>query len=192
MKRCAAMSMCGAMVVLAMLAVAGVAQADFLISLRSGTEIKVSRYQEEENQIAYRRFGGKITIPKKLVATVENLETGETRVFNRLLSAQELETQKKARQATMRQLQRKQDLRSVATSDWTIMWKSRADAQVGVRLRKKGESFRHLVACEVLNTDPLDIGEVHDDGDLFEVEVVRGPNTGCRGVVSLKELFTPR
>ncbi len=111
MKRCAAMSMCGAMVVLAMLAVAGVAQADFLITLRSGKKIKVSRYQEEGNQIAYRRFGGKVAIPRSRVAGIENLKTGEKQVFNHFYTAQEKKALRDAQAANLRKLERKQEIR---------------------------------------------------------------------------------
>ncbi len=129
------MRICGVVLVLAILGIGGVAHADFLITLRSGTEIEVSRYQEEGNQIAYRRFGGKIAIPKKQVATIENLETGEKRVFNRLLSAQELEAQRKAVDARMRRQVRKQDAR---LNKRYIIWNNPDDAKVGVRGTKKG------------------------------------------------------
>lgn len=112
MKRYVAMSMCGAMVVLAMLAVAGVAQADFLITLRSGKKIKVSRYQEEGNQIAYRRFGGKVAIPRSRVAGIENLKTGEKQVFNHFYTAQEKKALRDAQVANLRKLERKQEIRN--------------------------------------------------------------------------------
>ncbi len=198
MKRCAAMSMCGAMVVLAMLAVAGVAQADFLISLRSGTEIKVSRYQEEGNQIAYRRFGGKVAISKARVATIENLETGEKRVFNRLLSAQELEAQRKAVDARMRRQVRRQNARLRSNKRY-IVWNSLADAYVGVRRMKIGEPVEHLIACKPTPSEFMRLANPSESEavkllykrEYTEIEIVEGPNAGCRGVTSLYELSHP-
>jgi len=197
LKRYVAMSIGGAVVVLAILGIGGVAQADFLITLRSGKEIKVSRYQEEGNEIAYRRFGGKIAIPKKRVATIENLETGEKRVFNRLLSAQELEAQRKAVDARMRRQVRRQDARSKSNKG-SIIWRSLVDAYVGVRGMKKGEPVEHLIACRMGDSDSIRTTNGRAGAyklilkdEYAKVEIVSGPNAGCRGVTSSYEFLHP-
>ncbi len=82
MKRYVGVKVCAVLAALAILGVMGVAEADFVIILRNGSEIKVSKYEEVGDQIVYKRFGGKITVPKTRVAAIRNLKTGEKRVFN--------------------------------------------------------------------------------------------------------------
>ncbi len=83
MKRYAGLRVCTVLAALAILGVTGVAEADFVIILRNGSEIKVSRYEEAGNQIVYERYGGKITIPKTRVVAIKDLRTGEKRILNR-------------------------------------------------------------------------------------------------------------
>lgn len=56
MTRVAAVKVC-TVLALAIIALPGVAEADYLIILRNGKEIKVGGYQEERDQIVYKRFG---------------------------------------------------------------------------------------------------------------------------------------
>jgi hypothetical protein len=89
MKQYAGLKVCAVLAALAIVGVGGVAEADFLIFLRNGNDIKVSEYKEVGNQIVYKRYGGKITILKTRVAEIKNLNTGERRVFDRFGKAQE-------------------------------------------------------------------------------------------------------
>ncbi len=89
MKRYVGMKVYAVLAAWAILSVGGVAEADFLIFLRNGNEIKVSEYKEVGNQIVYKRFGGKMGIPKTRVATIKNLKSGEKQVFDRFGTAQD-------------------------------------------------------------------------------------------------------
>ncbi len=89
MKQYAGLKVCAVLAALAIVGVGGVAEADFLIFLRNGNDIKVSEYKEVGNQIVYKRYGGKITVPKTGVKAIKNLETGEKRVFDRFGKVQE-------------------------------------------------------------------------------------------------------
>jgi len=89
MKRYLGMRVCAALAAFAIVGVAEVAEADFLIILRNGSEIKVRQYEEVGDQIVYKRYGGKMGIPKTRVATIKNLKTGEKQVFDRFGSAQD-------------------------------------------------------------------------------------------------------
>ena len=73
MKRTGNVKVCVVLAILVILGVGGVAEADYLIILRSGKEIKVRRYEEQGDKIVYKRYGGKISIPKAHVATIKDL-----------------------------------------------------------------------------------------------------------------------
>ena len=83
------MKVCTVLATLAILGVAGVAEADYLIILRSGKEITVRRYEEQGDQIVYKRYGGKISIPKAHIASIKDLDTGQERVFGGSHTVQE-------------------------------------------------------------------------------------------------------
>jgi hypothetical protein len=89
MRQYAGLKVCAVLAALAIVGVAGVAEADFVIFLRNGNDIKVSEYRDVGNHIVYERYGGKITVPKTGVKAIKNLETGEKRVFDRFGKAQE-------------------------------------------------------------------------------------------------------
>ncbi len=89
MKQYAGLKVCAVLAALAIVGVGGVAEADFVIFLRNGNDIKVSKYKDAGNHIVYERYGGKITVPKTRVKAIKNLETGEKRVFDRFGKTQE-------------------------------------------------------------------------------------------------------
>ena len=62
---------------LAIVGVAPVAEADFLILLRNGREIKVSDYEEQGDHIVYKKYQGKISIPTAQVETIKDLSKPE-------------------------------------------------------------------------------------------------------------------
>lgn len=88
-KRFAGMKVVTVLAGLVIVGLAPVAEADFLIILRSGKEIKVSRYEEQGDQIVYKRYGGKITIPKAHVATIKDLSRVDTQPPDRPSTARE-------------------------------------------------------------------------------------------------------
>ncbi len=55
MKQYAGLKVCAVLAALAIVGVGGVAEADFLIFLRNGNDIKVSEYKEVGNQIVSKR-----------------------------------------------------------------------------------------------------------------------------------------
>jgi tetratricopeptide (TPR) repeat protein len=89
MKQYAGLKVCTVLAAFAIMGVAGVAEADFVIILRNGSDIKVSEYRDVGNHIVYERYGGKISISKTRVEAIKNLETGEKRVFGGSHTAQE-------------------------------------------------------------------------------------------------------
>lgn len=62
---------------LAIVGVAPVAEADFRIFLRNGREIKVSEYEEQGDHIIYKKYQGKISIPKAQVEKIKDLSKPE-------------------------------------------------------------------------------------------------------------------
>ncbi len=84
MKRYVRLRVCAVLAALAIPGVGGVAEADFLIILHTEHEFKVEAYEVVGDKIVYKRFAGKITIPKALVAEIIDLNTGKKRVFNRV------------------------------------------------------------------------------------------------------------
>ncbi len=89
MKQYAGLKVCAVLTALAILGFANVAEADYLIFLRNGKEIKVRRYEEQGDQIVYKRYGGKISISKTRVEAIKDLNTGQKRVFGGSHTAQE-------------------------------------------------------------------------------------------------------
>lgn len=88
-KRYAGMKVVTVLAGLAIVGVAPVAEADFLIIFRSGKEIQVNRYEEQGDQIIYKRYGGKITIPKAHVATIKDLSKVDKQPPDRPSTARE-------------------------------------------------------------------------------------------------------
>ena len=76
-KRYAGMKVAAVLAGLAIVGVAPVAEADFLIILRNGREIKVPSYEEQGDKIVYQRYHGEISIPKAQVDTIKDLDTVE-------------------------------------------------------------------------------------------------------------------
>lgn len=84
MTQYAMMRVCVLLAALAVLGVATVAEADFLVVLRDGQEFTVDAYEVVGNKLVYTRFSGKVAIPKSLVMEIRDLVTGEKRIFNDL------------------------------------------------------------------------------------------------------------
>jgi hypothetical protein len=84
MKRRSITKVCRVSAALALVGVPGVAGADFLVVLNTGHEFTVSAYEEVGEKIVYKRFSGKVAIPKSLVVEIVDLATGEKRIFNPL------------------------------------------------------------------------------------------------------------
>ncbi len=74
MKRYAKLRGCAVLAAFAIVGVAGVAEADFLIILRNGKEFKVRQYEEVGDQIVFKRYGGKVSISKARVATIKEVK----------------------------------------------------------------------------------------------------------------------
>lgn len=84
MKRTACMRVCVVLAALAIVGVAVRAEADFLVIFHNGHEFKVEAYEVVGDKIVYKRFTGKVTIPKALVAEIIDLNTGKKRTFERV------------------------------------------------------------------------------------------------------------
>lgn len=85
MKRYAVMQVRSVATALAILGVAGGAEADFLVILRNGNEFQVKSYEVVDDKVIYKRFAGKVVIPASIVAEIIDLDTGEKRSFSRVL-----------------------------------------------------------------------------------------------------------
>lgn len=83
MKRYAVTKVRFVVTALAILGGAEWVEADYLVILRNGNEFQVKSYEVVEDKIVYKRFAGKVAIPKSIVAEIVNLDTGEKRAFNR-------------------------------------------------------------------------------------------------------------
>ncbi len=77
MKRYARMRVCAVLAAFAIVGVVGAADAHYIITLRDGREIKVTRYEDRGDHIVYKRFAGKVTLPKARIATIVNMSTGK-------------------------------------------------------------------------------------------------------------------
>ncbi len=66
MKRYVGMKVYAVLAAWAILGVGGVAEADFLISLRNGSEIKVRQYEEVGDQISISASAGRWGFPKRV------------------------------------------------------------------------------------------------------------------------------
>lgn len=84
MKRIVSKSIYVVLATFVIIGVVGVAEADFLVIFHNGHEFKVETYEVVGDKIVYKRFAGKVTIPKALVAEIIDLNTGKKRVFERV------------------------------------------------------------------------------------------------------------
>lgn len=84
MKRWVVTKVCPVLAALALVGVTGVAEADFLVVTNTGHEFVVNTYEEVGDKIVYKRFSGKVAIPKSLVVEIVDLNTGKKRIFNPL------------------------------------------------------------------------------------------------------------
>jgi len=105
------------MIVLAILAIAGVAEArlNYIIHFRNGKEVAVSKYKEAGDQIKYFRFGGWMSVPKALIAEIQNRDNGEKRVYNPYQNEQETKALRKSQAARLNKILRKQEIRDSAS-----------------------------------------------------------------------------
>ena len=84
MKRIVGKSVYAVLAAFAIMGAVGVAEADFLVIFHDGHEFKVEVYEVVGDKIVYKRFTGKVTIPKALVAEIIDLNPGKKRVFERV------------------------------------------------------------------------------------------------------------
>ncbi len=104
------------LIVLAILAIAGVAEArlQYIIHYRNGREIVVSKYKEVGDQIKFYRLGGWMSVPKDRIAEIEDLVSGETRVFNPHYNEQDTKALRKSQADRLKKIMRKQSVRDSA------------------------------------------------------------------------------
>ena len=104
------------LIVLAILAIAGVAEArlQYIIHYRNGREIVVSKYKEVGDQIKFYRLGGWMSVPKARIAEIEDIVSGETRVFNSHYNEEDTKILRKSQADRLRKIIRKQDARDSA------------------------------------------------------------------------------
>ncbi len=128
------------LIVLAILAIAGVAEArlQYIIHYRNGREIVVSKYKEVGDQIKFYRLGGWMSVPKARIAEIEDIVSGETRVFNPHYNELDTKALRKSQSDRLKKILRKQDARDGA-DDYREWEKSKEESAKGKTKREEWE-----------------------------------------------------
>ncbi len=77
---------------------------NFTVSYRNGQQVRVEKYQDTGQTIIFWRYGGRLEVPKTIIAQIRDDESGALKIFAKTFTTAEIRDLRKRQSKTLRRL----------------------------------------------------------------------------------------